>query len=164
MKKVSHRDPNSSGDRCLPVTNTCIRLNRIHACRRGLLRQPRLNVRENYVAAHLRTALSQRLPTLRHQRGSNKRIGCHQPRATGANACVFGPVRSADEFLMLLRGSVHQSSWVPRWMDRRTLYTVPTHRLRPTSIQILSSRVGHARGTSFPKLRIASLNPRGPSN
>jgi hypothetical protein len=49
-------------------------------------------------------------------------------------------------------------------MDRRTLYTVPTHRLRLTSIQILSSRVGHARGTPFPKLRIASLNPRGPSN
>ena len=46
-------------------------------------------------------------------------------------------------------------------MDRRTLYIEPTHRLRLASIQILSSQVGHASGTWFPKLKIAFLNPRG---
>jgi hypothetical protein len=53
----------------------------------------------------------------------------------------------------------------PRWMDRWSPYTAPTHRLRLASIQTLFSRVGHARGTWFPMLRIASLNsPGGPSN
>ena len=66
VKKISHRDPINSGDRCLPVTNTCIRLNRIHACRRGLLRKPVLQCSGNLRSSKhaKRVSRSSRLPTL----------------------------------------------------------------------------------------------------